>query len=56
MLIIMAFDIKHQKDYYSFNLKTPSGIIKDLHFPFPGIINIENFTAAIAIALNVRSN
>ena len=35
-------------------LKHPSGIIEDLHFAFPGIINIENFTAAIAIAINVR--
>ena len=47
-----AFDIKHLKDYYSFNLRTPDGVIRDLHFPFPGIINIENLTAAIAIALN----
>jgi UDP-N-acetylmuramate--alanine ligase len=46
-----AYDIKHQKDYYSFNVKTPSGTISDLHFSFPGIINIENFTAAISIAL-----
>jgi UDP-N-acetylmuramate--alanine ligase len=47
----MATHIEHQKDYYIFNLKTPDGIIEDLHFAFPGIINIENFTAAIAIAL-----
>jgi UDP-N-acetylmuramate--alanine ligase len=47
----MAADIEHKKDYYRFNLKTPDGIIKDLHFAFPGIINIENFTAAIAVAL-----
>ncbi len=44
-------DIKHNKDYYSFNFHSPSTTIKDLHFAFPGIINIENFTAAIAIAL-----
>jgi UDP-N-acetylmuramate--alanine ligase len=44
------YDIRHLKDYYCFNLKTPSGTINDLHFPFPGIINIENITAAIAIA------
>jgi len=47
----MATDIEHQKDYYRFNLKTPAGIIENLHFAFPGIINIENFTAAIAIAI-----
>jgi UDP-N-acetylmuramate--alanine ligase len=46
-----ATDIKRNKDYYSFNIKTPSITIEDLHFAFPGIINIENFTAAIAIAL-----
>lgn len=38
-------------DYYRFNIKTPSITIEDLHFAFPGIINIENFTAAIAVAL-----
>lgn len=46
------FEISHYKDYYSFNLQTPDGIISDLHFSFPGIINIENLTAAIAVALN----
>ncbi|HUU99932.1 MAG TPA: UDP-N-acetylmuramate--L-alanine ligase [Bacteroidales bacterium] len=46
-----AVDIEKLSDYYRFNLQTPDGIIKDLHFPFPGIINIENLTAAIAIAL-----
>jgi len=46
-----AFNIEHGKDYYRFNIKTPTTIIEDLHFAFPGIINIENFTAATAIAL-----
>ena len=46
-----SWGIKHEKDYYSFNIKTPSLRIDDLHFAFPGIINIENFTAAIAVAL-----
>jgi UDP-N-acetylmuramate--alanine ligase len=46
-----AFKIEHVKDYYSFNLKTPTAVIEDLHFAFPGIINIENLTAAIAIAM-----
>jgi UDP-N-acetylmuramate--alanine ligase len=27
-------------------------MIRELHFPFPGIINIENLTVAIAVALN----
>ena len=46
-----AVNIQHNKDYYSFDIITPSTTIKDIHFAFPGIINIENFTAAIAIAL-----
>jgi UDP-N-acetylmuramate--alanine ligase len=46
-----ATEIKRFKDFYCFNIKTPSTTIEDLHFAFPGIINIENFTAAIAIAL-----
>jgi UDP-N-acetylmuramate--alanine ligase len=45
------YDIEHKDDYYSFNLKTPYGIFSDLRLPFPGIINIENLAAAIAIAL-----
>jgi UDP-N-acetylmuramate--alanine ligase len=44
-------DIKRSNDYYSFNIKTPSTTIEELHFAFPGVINIENFTAAIAVAL-----
>lgn len=47
----MSSGIKHFKDYYSFNIKTPSATIANLHFAFPGIINIENFTAAIGVAL-----
>jgi UDP-N-acetylmuramate--alanine ligase len=46
-----AENIRHEKEYYIFNIVTPSGGIKDLHFAFPGIINIENFTAAISIGL-----
>lgn len=46
------FDVEHRKDFYSFSIKTPGEVIHDLHFPFPGIINIENLTAAIALALN----
>lgn len=47
-----AFNVRHDNDYYSFNLQTPHKILEDLHFDFPGLINIENLTAAIAIALN----
>ena len=44
--------IKRFCDYYSFNMQTPDELLRDLHFPFPGIINIENLTAAIAVAMN----
>lgn len=47
----VSYDVEHIGTYYSFSLKTPDRIIEDLHFAFPGLINIENFTAAIAIAL-----
>jgi UDP-N-acetylmuramate--alanine ligase len=45
-----SFNIGRHGDCYTFDLKTPFALLEDLHFAFPGIINIENFTAAIAIA------
>ena len=45
-------DVEHKGEYYIFSMATPCGLIKELKFPFPGIINIENMTAAIAVALN----
>lgn len=45
-------DVENKCKFYTFNIQTPCGIIKDLRFPFPGIINIENMTAAIALAMN----
>lgn len=44
--------VKNLTDYYCFNLQTPTSSIDDLHFPFPGIVNIENLTAAIALTMN----
>lgn len=46
------FNIIHRGDYYSFSFKTPAEVFEDLRFPFPGIVNIENLSAAMAIALN----
>jgi len=46
-----AFNIEQHKEYYTFSLKTPEKTIEYIHFPFPGIINIENLSAAIAIAM-----
>jgi UDP-N-acetylmuramate--alanine ligase len=45
-------NVERREDYYNFSLKMPGRIIKDLHFPFPGIVNVENLTAAITVALN----
>lgn len=45
-----AFNIEHTGDHYRFDMMTPSETIEGLLFSFPGLINIENFTAAIAIA------
>jgi UDP-N-acetylmuramate--alanine ligase len=46
-----SYNVEHKGSYYSFSIQTPDRIIEDLHFAFPGLINIENFTAAIAVAL-----
>ncbi|MGB8489608.1 MAG: Mur ligase family protein [Bacteroidales bacterium] len=47
-----SVNIVRNGDYYIFSVRTPGGVLEDLHFPFPGKINIENLTAAIAVALN----
>jgi UDP-N-acetylmuramate--alanine ligase len=44
-------EVRRNGDCYIFDLDTPSGKLAALHFPFPGIINIENLTAAIAVAM-----
>ncbi len=46
-----AENIKLHSGCYSFNLCTPSATFYDIHFPFPGKINVENITAASAVAL-----
>ncbi|MCU0461550.1 MAG: UDP-N-acetylmuramate--L-alanine ligase [Bacteroidales bacterium] len=50
------FNVGRRNDCYNFSIKTPHGVLGDIHFPFPGIINIENLTAAIAAALNCGVN
>jgi len=44
--------IRHTEDKYSFRVVTPDSVLEDLWSTLPGIINIENFTAAIAVALS----
>ncbi len=46
-----AINIVREKDYYNFSMKTPETTIRNIHLAFPGIINIENLTAAIAVAI-----
>ena len=46
-----SFNIQSKGDHYIFSLATPSETLENLHFAFPGIINVENITAAIAIAM-----
>ena len=45
------FNIRQKGESYLFDLKTPEKIIADIHFGFPGRINIENASAASAVAL-----
>jgi UDP-N-acetylmuramate--alanine ligase len=46
-----SFNIRQSGESYRFDLKTPGNTISDIHFRFPGIINIENATVASAVAL-----
>jgi UDP-N-acetylmuramate--alanine ligase len=45
------FNIRQMGESYLFDLKTPGKNITDIHFGFPGKINIENAAAASAVAL-----
>ncbi len=47
-----AREIRHRRECFIFDIHTPEGVLKDINFPFPGIINIENLTAAVAVVLN----
>ncbi len=46
-----ALNILPEEHFYRFDLKTPTGILRDIHFSFPGLINVENAVAASAVAL-----
>ncbi|HEX2975415.1 MAG TPA: UDP-N-acetylmuramate--L-alanine ligase [Bacteroidales bacterium] len=46
-----AEEIRQEKEYYSFSFHSPSLVIKDVHFPFPGKVNVENLTAAMSVAV-----
>lgn len=51
-----AFNILINKGVYSFDLQTPQGILRDLTLGMPGLINVENAVAAIAVALILGVN
>ena len=41
-------DVTIDEGLYVFNIHTPDGIIKDIHFGYPGRVNVENAVAAVA--------
>ncbi|MCD4665730.1 MAG: UDP-N-acetylmuramate--L-alanine ligase [Bacteroidales bacterium] len=45
-----AQNIVLQKEQYKFDINTPDKIIKDIKLGIPGLINVENAVAAIAVA------
>lgn len=47
-----ALNITPDGHFYRFDLKTPNGIFRDIHFSFPGLINVENAIGASAVALS----
>ena len=46
-----TFDIQSKNEHYIFSFSTPLETFENMHFAFPGIINVENITAAVAIAM-----
>ncbi|MBE9509874.1 MAG: UDP-N-acetylmuramate--L-alanine ligase [Bacteroidetes bacterium] len=42
-------DVTINEGLYLFNIHTPDGIIKDIHFGYPGRMNVENAVAAVAV-------
>ncbi len=48
-----AENIRVEKQYYTFDLVTPSGTIKDLQLGLPGTHNVENAVAAVTVALKM---
>lgn len=42
-------DVTIDEGLYHFNIHTPEGIIKDIHFGYPGRMNVENAVAAVAV-------
>lgn len=45
-----AFNLKIESGKYTFDVQTPTGAIKDIHFHLPGKHNVMNALAALALA------
>lgn len=45
-----AVNVRIENGYYVFDVNTPNGVLKDINFMLPGRHNMENATAAIAVA------
>ena len=51
-----AFDINIKNHEYHFNAITPAGIIENLTIGLPGIHNVENSVAALAVGIELNIN
>lgn len=47
----MAENIRVEDGSYRFDMKTPFGAVREIRLNYPGLMNVENMTAAIALAL-----
>ncbi|QTV06234.1 UDP-N-acetylmuramate--L-alanine ligase [Faecalibacter bovis] len=45
-----AVNVRIENGFYIFDVVTPNGVLKDIYFMLPGRHNMENATAAIAVA------
>ena len=50
-----AFDIRMEDDCHVFSLQTPIGTIENIWFGAPGLVNVENGVAAMAVAIMADS-
>ena len=48
--------LNEQEKFYSFDLKTPGGIIQECRLNYPGLLNVENSVGAAALALLAGAN
>ena len=51
-----AENIRMEDGRYLFNLQTPQGEIPDIHAGVPGLVNVENGVAAVAVAMLVGAD